>query len=351
MVAPTECGSKKCPHCHVVTLDERGHVNQVTDRIRPLSADDLRWWLREAESELGARSTFGAFVDLAMSGIQSGGRSNGVERAWTDRKRRAAARETCIRRRLRLLEILPKHLAVLCAAYGPRPEAIAERAERVTGDRDARLSLLGLFGELLPVVLLTDGAAPLFNPVAPVLPPPSEVRGRVRCGGTVREEHRKDFAAGEGSIVSERPQAEMVFDSVLRVDGPVETLDAVETPESFLARVQSGETATMRGEVHLRRWRGYGDGAGVLARLAELAHQALRARARAAAQDSKPYTREESAAAAQLREAEAMLAQAHRFLDAARAAAGLVEISLAPLPPPKRKRRSAQRSRSITRAA
>ena len=348
---PVECESKKCPHCHEVVLDDRWHVARVLSRIRRLSPEDLRWWFREAEAQLGARSTFGAFVDLAMSGIQSGGRSNGVERAWNDRKRAAAARERCIRRRIQLLQVPSPVLAVLAAAYGPRPEAIAMRAERVTGLVAARQDLLALFGELLPVVLLTSAAAPFFEPVAPAPSPPTEVRGQVRCGGTVREEHRKDFAAGEGSVVIERMQVEMVFDSVLRVDGPVETIDAVETPASFLARIQSGDASATRGEVHVRRWRGDGDGQGGLARLAEVAHQALRARVRAASQDSKPYTREESAAAAQLREAEAMLAQAHRFLDAARAAAGLVEISLAPLPPPKRKRRSAQRSRSITRAA
>ena len=347
---PVECESKKCPHCHEVVLDDRWHVARVLSRIRRLSPEDLRWWFREAEAQLGARSTFGAFVDLAMSGIQSGGRSNGVERAWNDRKRAAAARERCIRRRIQLLQVPSPVLAVLAAAYGPRPEAIAMRAERVTGLVAARQDLLALFGELLPVVLLTSAAAPFFEPVAPAPSPPTEVRGQVRCGGTVREEHRKDFAAGEGSVVSERPQAEMVFDSVLRVDGPVETIDAVETPASFLARIQSGDASATRGEVHVRRWRGDGDGQGGLARLAEVAHQALRARVRAASQDSKPYTREESAAAEQLRAAERMLAEANRLLASAQIAVGLAG-EIAPAPPPKKKRRSAQRPRRFTRAA
>lgn len=343
---PVECGTKRCPHCHVVTRDDRGHVDRVTDRIRPLSADDLRWWLREAESCLGVKSTYGAFVDLAMSGIQSGGRSNGVERSWTDRKRAAAARERCIRHRLRLLEASPSVLAVLSAAYGPH--AFGHRAEQVTGLVDARRDLEAIFGELLPVVLLTDAAGPLFEPGTP--PPartaPSEVRGRVRCGGVVREEHRKDFAAGEGSVVTERPQAEMVFDSVLRVDGPVETLHAMETPESFYTRVQTGDATTTRGEVHIRRWRGYGDGAGVLARLFGIAHSARRAKTG----DKSKLTPEQIALdAANLKTVTTMKDEARALREHANASVGIVGVDLAGAPqkPPKGKRRSANRSRSV----
>ena len=342
MREPVECGSKKCPHCHVVSRDERGRVERVTDKVRSLTADDLRWWFREAESRLGARSTFGAFVDLAMSGIQGGGRSNGVERSWTDGKRRAAARETCIRRRIAHASM--ETITVLSAAYGPH--ALAHRAERVTGLAEARRDLDEMFGELLPVVLLTEAAKPLFEPEAVRPPPPSETHGRVRCGGTVREERRKEFAEGAGSVVVERPQAEMEFDAVLRLDGPVETLHAVETDESFFARVASGDSATARGEVHLRRWKGYGDGKGVLARLAELTHSALRA---GSATDKSKLTAEQIATdSANEKLVDRMIEQAKALRDRAHEAIGMSAVHLAAkAPKEKRTRRTVQRSRKI----
>ena len=336
-----ECGSKKCPHCHVVSRDERGRVERVTDKVRSLTADDLRWWFREAESRLGARSTFGAFVDLAMSGIQGGGRSNGVERSWTDGKRRAAARETCIRRRIAHASM--ETITVLSAAYGPH--ALAHRAERVTGLAEARRDLDAMFGDLLPVVLLTDAAKPLFEPEVVLPPAPSETRGRVRCGGTVREERRKDFADGAGSVVVERPQTAMEFDAVLRVNGPVETLHAVETPESFYARVQAGDTAVAPHEVHLRRWKNVGDGRGVLGRLADLAHSALRA----AAGDTSKLTAEQVAGdAASRKMADRMLDQAEILRQQAHEAVGMAALQIgAPAPKEKRRRRTVQRSRKV----
>jgi hypothetical protein len=340
-----ECGSKKCPWCHVTTHDEQGRLDRVTDKIRPLSPDDLRWWFREAESRLGLRSTFGAFVDLAMSGIQGGGRTNGAERSWTEGKRHAAARERCIRWRLH--GVSPQVLAVLDAAYGPH--ALADRAERVTGLADARRDLSAAFGDLLAVALLTDAASPLFEARRSPQPPPSETRRRVRAGGVVREEARKEFVDGAGSVVVERPQAAMEYDTVHRIDGPVERIDAVETDASFLLRVQGGETSAERHEVHIRRWRGHGDGMGVLARLAELVRSALRAKAKGDRDREHPSNPQEVADLAHHRTVEAMIQQAVSLRERAHDEAGIQEETLTKTPRRER-RRSVQRSRKVRSA-
>jgi hypothetical protein len=287
----------------------------VTTKIRPLSEADLRWWFCEAESRLGVRSTFGAFVDLAMSGIQGGGRSNGPERAWTDRKLDAAGRERCIRTRLApACAANPQLAAVLAAAYGPH--ALAERAERVTGDRDARVDLAETFGPLLPLALLTGAASVLFEPSAPAFEPPSELRGRVNVG------------------------AHMVLESVLRRDGAVETVDAVETDASYQARVRAGEPAGERHEVHFRRWRAPQDAGGALARLAALVRAAKRAMARPLAAATSAEHADDRAR----HQVDRMRGEAELLLRRAAEEAG---IAAARAPDPAPRRRSVQRSRKV----
>lgn len=313
-----ECGAKRCPHCHYVERDDKDRIVRVSDKVRPLSTEDLQWWFCEAESRLGVRSTFGAFVDLAMSGIQGGGRSNGPERAWTDRKLDAAGRERCIRTRLApACATHPQLAAVLAAAYGPH--ALAERAERVTGDRDARVDLAETFGPVLPLALLTDAAASLFKPAPPASEPPSELRGRVTVGA---------------------PGALLVLESVLRRDGAVETVDAVETDVSYQARVQAGETAVERHEVHLRRWRAPQDAGGVLARLAALVRAAKRAMARPLAAATSAEHADDRAR----HQVDRMRSEAKELLRRADEEAG---IAAPRAPDPAPRRRSVQRSRKV----
>lgn len=344
---PITCDTLRCPHCHVVAPGVDPHSGRITNIPAPLRPDDLRWWLCAAESRLGLRSTFGAFVDLAMSGIQGGGRSNGVERSWTDRKHEATARERCIRARLRGLA--PHHLAVLIAAYSP--QTLAVRAERLTGDRAARTSLLEVFGESLPVVLLTKAAEPIVRPdrilqaigeSAPGGLGPSPREGLVEVGGLqlhvqVRLElHEEVYDAVE-------TDASLRARTLAAAGGE---LAGVERMESWRLDWAAEELGLDRHEVHLRRWQGRDERADafVLGRLADLAQAALRARERAGARHRSTTDAERADARAD-RLASRMQAQAAAMLEDAHAAAGVVtELPRAP-------RQSAQRSREVVRAS
>lgn len=114
------CDARGCPHCH-----------RADGKPRPLSPADVAWQFSEAEGVMGIRSSHGAIVDMAQSGIQDGGRTNGVEaRAVEDRRLDATARHRCIR--ARLAHLLPSQMAVLQAAYGP------DDWTRAIGDTDVR---------------------------------------------------------------------------------------------------------------------------------------------------------------------------------------------------------------------
>lgn len=105
---PRTCPARVCRHCRTLGML----------RPRALTTDDLRWFYGEAESALGIRSTLGAFVDMALSGITGGGKSNGVEnRAVEQRRLDATGRERCIRHRLDQAPSAARE--VLRIAYGP----------------------------------------------------------------------------------------------------------------------------------------------------------------------------------------------------------------------------------------
>lgn len=134
---PPTCGSHRCRHCRT-----------PIGKPRSLTTDDLRWHFGEAESALGIRSTLGAFVDMALSGISGGSGGNAVEaRAVEPRRLDATGRHRCIRTRLAPLP--PTTIAVLRAAYG------ADDWTRAVDDPQVRAPLRRVFGELLGVVLLT----------------------------------------------------------------------------------------------------------------------------------------------------------------------------------------------------
>lgn len=141
---PRTCGNPKCRHCLAVD-PHKG------PRTRALTPDDLRWEFGEAESALGIRSTHGAFVDMAQSGIQSGGRTNGVEARAVEKWRLdAAGRHRCIR--ARLAHLLPSQVDVLRAAYGP------DDWTRAIEDLQVRSPVRAAFGEHVHLVALTEGA-------------------------------------------------------------------------------------------------------------------------------------------------------------------------------------------------
>ncbi|MGK3995115.1 hypothetical protein [Sorangium sp. So ce1024] len=132
-------------------------------------ADELRWYFQHSESELGMQSSFGAFVDMAMSGIQPGGRSNGAERraaAIASRLDRPAQRHRAMRRRLQALGAIdPLHVRVIHAAYGPAnwTRMADDVFGRGTGERLAR----ALGAEHIGVALLTGRLARFIADDAP----------------------------------------------------------------------------------------------------------------------------------------------------------------------------------------
>lgn len=112
-----------------------------------LTVSDLIWYFCVAPSEMGVRSTHGAFVDMAMSGIQSGGRENGVEARAVEDWRLFA-----VRRHRRIHAVLtgapPAQAAILEAAYGPNDWA--RHLPPVV-----RLAVRQLLGELVQLGPLT----------------------------------------------------------------------------------------------------------------------------------------------------------------------------------------------------
>ncbi|WP_437309979.1 hypothetical protein [Sorangium sp. So ce388] len=116
------------------------------------------------------QSSFGAFVDMAMSGIQPGGRSNGAERraaAIASRLDRPAQRHREMRRRIQALGAVDSlHVRVLHAAYGPANwvRMADDVFGRGTGERLAR----ALGAEHIGVALLTERLARFIADDAPV---------------------------------------------------------------------------------------------------------------------------------------------------------------------------------------
>lgn len=141
---PRSCNATRCPHCGAAPPGFKA-------KIRPLTPDDLRWYLGESAAAIGIRSTHGAFVDMAMSGIQPGGRSNGVEaRAVEDRRLAAVARERCITARLD--HVAGADREVLCALYGLNHWTTAPELSQV------RAMLQAALGELADVAPMTRTA-------------------------------------------------------------------------------------------------------------------------------------------------------------------------------------------------
>jgi hypothetical protein len=84
----------------------------------PVRDPDLTWLFCEAEGDFGLRSSHGTLVDLALSGVTSGGGSAGP-RALAPWRVEAATRERSIGARLAGLSSYQR--TVLFVAYGPQP--------------------------------------------------------------------------------------------------------------------------------------------------------------------------------------------------------------------------------------
>ncbi len=115
--------------------------------------EGLKFLFNDADRALGARSGFGAFVDLAMSGVQPGGRSD-YETAITDRRLHDAGHAADLR--ARFFSLPRGQRDVLWACYGPHGWEKTLDAE--IGGRDVRVKVLLALGDLLGVALLTQAA-------------------------------------------------------------------------------------------------------------------------------------------------------------------------------------------------
>jgi hypothetical protein len=279
-----ECGTARCRFCHYVD-----HEGRVTARPRALTDVDLRWWLCDAQAQLGIRSGIASSfayregrdgaLELVFCPVGGSG-TNSAERSWeSERKRRAAARERCIFRRLQGAD--PLHVAVLTAAYSPN--TLASRAERVTGDREARTALTDAFGPLLPVVPLTERARRELAPTAAVAAS-REVGedGVVDVGGlqlavTVRHRGGERFCDGVETDESLRARCIAAAGGVV----PAEHAGVYST-HGWRLDWAAEELGLVRHEVHVRRWAGPDDvqDGFVLAQLARLAQGAERAKKR-----------------------------------------------------------------------
>jgi hypothetical protein len=136
-----------------------GRARQRRGPADPL-ADELRWYFQESESALGQSSSFGAFVDMAMSGIVMGGRSNGVERravAIVNHRRNGASIHRAMRARLQQVgERSPRLLTALWLVYGPTDWIrVVDSAGRGMGERFAR----ALGAERIGIALITERLA------------------------------------------------------------------------------------------------------------------------------------------------------------------------------------------------
>ncbi len=138
------CNADRCAHCGAAP---RGFKPSP----RPITPADLAWYFGEAAAAMGIRSSHGALVDLAMSGIQDGGRTNGVEaRAVEDRSLDAAGRQRCIT--ARLAHLTGAQRAVLEALYGLGGWTLAPELSQV------RATLQAALGELANVAPMTPAA-------------------------------------------------------------------------------------------------------------------------------------------------------------------------------------------------
>lgn len=183
------CDTRGCPHCH-----------HESGKPRPLSPADVAWQFGEAEGVMGIRSSHGAIVDMAQSGIQDGGRTNGVEaRAVEGRRLDATSRHRCIR--ARLAHLLPSQMAVLQAAYGP------DDWTRTIGDLDVRSHVQAALkrlengaGRALPLTPLAQKRAADHA----AKPRPSRPRHLRPPAGTISEKLRRYLEEQPGLAGSAR---------------------------------------------------------------------------------------------------------------------------------------------------
>lgn len=198
------CDARGCPHCH-----------HADGKPRPLSPADVAWQFSEAEGVMGIRSSHGAIVDMAQSGIQDGGRTNGVENRMTKAVRLAGetrllralgiagpdpvAKHRCIR--ARLAHLPPSQMAVLQAAYGP------DDWTRTIGDKDvcahvqaALRRLENGAGRALPLTPLAIARAAAHA----AKPRPSRPRHQRTAGGTIGEKLRRYLEEQPGLAGSAR---------------------------------------------------------------------------------------------------------------------------------------------------
>ena len=345
-----ECGTAQCRWCHHVD-----HEGRVTARPRPLTDADLRWWLCDAQAQLGIRSGIASSfayregrdgaLELVFCPAGGGGGGNSAERSWeSERKRRAAARERCIYRRLQGAD--PLHLAVLTAAYSPN--TLASRAERVTGDREARTALTDAFGALLPVVPLTEGARRELGPAAAVVASrkatPDE-EGVVDAGGlqlAVRLRQRGGERFWDAVETDESLQSRCVV-----AGGGVVVAEhaGVYSTHGWRLDWAAEELGVVRHEVHVRRWAGPDDvqDGFVLAQLARLAQGAERAKKREQAEGHRRrrgrVSRGEAADQRDRAVVERLCQEARELLHAAHETLGVVraeDVHVRRRPPPPR---------------
>lgn len=86
-------------------------------RRPPLQHPDLTWLFCQAEGEMGLRSSHGPLVDLALSGVSSGGSTHPL--ALSDKRLHSASEER--RLRSRVSSLCNRYRLALWLAYGPQP--------------------------------------------------------------------------------------------------------------------------------------------------------------------------------------------------------------------------------------
>jgi len=139
------CNADRCAHCGAAPPGFKSTP-------RPITPTDLAWYFGEAAAAMGVRSTHGAFVDMAMSGIQGGGKTNGVEaRSVEEHRLLAVARHRCLH--VRLGPLTAAQLAILEALYGLGGWTVAPELSQVRATLQAALRELVNVAPMTPTAL------------------------------------------------------------------------------------------------------------------------------------------------------------------------------------------------------
>jgi hypothetical protein len=190
------CNATRCDHCGA---KPPGFKQQ----IRPLTPATLAWFFGEAASAMGVRSSHGPLVDMAMSGIQGGGRSNGVEaRAVEARSLDAAGLHRCVT--ARLAHLTGTQRSILEALYGLGGWTLAPELAQI------RATLQAALGELVNVAPLTvaarqHAARRQAHPPAPRKDRPSQPKRSVTPAQAARDLLAADVAlagSARGAVIA-----------------------------------------------------------------------------------------------------------------------------------------------------